>query len=533
MAIDDLLRRNDISDDIRRELRQELAERSQVERDLALRTHELGRRLGELVCLHTVSAELQRTHLSVGEALRGVVELIPAGWLYPEITCARITYQDRKYSTQNFDITPWGLTADILALGEPVGVLDVRYLEQRPPRAEGPFLRQERFLLDSIAARLGAFLEQKRVEAALRRGAITQAASRDDHEDGSGADALSSLLPRSNDLMAVVDPESGSFLDVNGALCVRLGYSREQLLRRGMADLDATLADPAQWARHLREVRSRGGALQDGAGRRADGTPLFAELAATHVLHQGREYLVVVGRDVTERKKSDEAARLLRHRLLATQEDERNRLSRALQGEVASCLGAAQSALRDLMDRPEAKPLAEPIQSSLESIDQAIRCLRRLCLDLRPPLLDDLGLVDALRLYVAHQTQDLPITPHFTAETTDTPLPPQVQIGCFRIAQEALANLRRHAGAREAWVALTRRGPDLVLSVRDDGVGFDLESARRQALLGRGLGLFRMEERASLLRGCIEIRSSPGKGTEVLAVLPIGGVAGTPPTAPP
>jgi signal transduction histidine kinase len=97
-----------------------------------------------------------------------------------------------------------------------------------------------------------------------------------------------------------------------------------------------------------------------------------------------------------------------------------------------------------------------------------------------------------------------------------------IEIACFRVAQEALTNVARHARARQVWLDLHLLGPRLELRVRDDGIGFDVGAARGQAVSGASLGLLGMQERVSLLGGRCEVQSRPGAGTEVAAGFPVG-----------
>jgi len=110
---------------------------------------------------------------------------------------------------------------------------------------------------------------------------------------------------------------------------------------------------------------------------------------------------------------------------------------------------------------------------------------------------------------------------HFSAPAVLPKIPPAIEIVCFRIMQEALTNILRHAGARNVWIELAAAGDGLELTVRDDGKGFDLAEAHRRAMGGGSIGLLSMEERAALADGRIEIRTAPGAGTTVRAVFPL------------
>ena len=144
-----------------------------------------------------------------------------------------------------------------------------------------------------------------------------------------------------------------------------------------------------------------------------------------------------------------------------------------------------------------------------------------MALDLRPAVLDDLGLPAALRWFVDRIPEGGPTT-HLALEGDEgRTLSPEVKTAAFRIAQEAVTNVLRHARARNVWVNMASGPSDLELSVADDGLGFDLGTLRR--LPAASFGLSSMEERVRLVGGQLEIRTSPGAGTEVRARFPVAG----------
>ena len=147
--------------------------------------------------------------------------------------------------------------------------------------------------------------------------------------------------------------------------------------------------------------------------------------------------------------------------------------------------------------------------------------MRNLSLDLRPSLLDDLGLVPALRWHVNRQAERAGFTAVFTADVLEARLSPDLEIACFRVVQEALTNVVRYARAQHVLVELRRHDTELELTIRDDGVGFDVESALGRAMHGASLGLLGMDERVSLMGGQMEIESEPMGGTEIRARFPL------------
>ncbi|HLN58813.1 MAG TPA: ATP-binding protein, partial [Thermoanaerobaculia bacterium] len=135
--------------------------------------------------------------------------------------------------------------------------------------------------------------------------------------------------------------------------------------------------------------------------------------------------------------------------------------------------------------------------------------------------LDDLGLASALRWYLDRQALLSGFAAEFLADLGSGRLPRELETACFRVAQQALTNVAKHARARHVSVDLRREETDLSLSIRDDGVGFDVAAARALARGGRSLGILGMEERVLLLGGSFEVRSDPSGGTEVSARFPL------------
>ncbi|MEE9609621.1 MAG: sigma 54-interacting transcriptional regulator [Desulfatiglandales bacterium] len=144
-------------------------ERKRTEEVLQKRTHDLGERVKELNCLYGISKILEKPEVSVNEALQCTVDLIPPSWQYPEITCARIILGDKEFKTENFRKTIWKQASFITVNGQRAGTLEVYYLEEKPQSDEGPFLKEERSLIDALAERLGRVMERKRTEEMLQQ----------------------------------------------------------------------------------------------------------------------------------------------------------------------------------------------------------------------------------------------------------------------------------------------------------------------------------------------------------------------------
>jgi PAS domain S-box-containing protein len=219
---------------------------------------------------------------------------------------------------------------------------------------------------------------------------------------------------------------------------------------------------------------------------------------------------------------SRERMQVLSKQLIEAHEAERRSVARELHDEIGQALTSIKINLQGAQRPSGETGPGSHLEESIAIVERALQQVRDLSLDLRPSLLDDLGLVPALRWYADRQTQRAGIRMQFIADPPETRPSAEIETACFRVAQEALTNIVRHAQAREVLIELRSRPTEgLKLLVRDDGVGFDVEAARERAVRGASLGLLGMEERALLVGGQIKIESTPGKGSGVSAHFPL------------
>jgi signal transduction histidine kinase len=324
--------------------------------------------------------------------------------------------------------------------------------------------------------------------------------------------------------MWVLDAESLRFLSVNDAAVRLYGYSRDEFL-----------------AMTAHEIYPEAGELGPGVSRhtKKNGEVIVVDRDSHLVSWRGRPARLVFIRDITERQRtqlalerlnrelehSHERLRALSRRLLEVQEEERGRLARDLHDDIGQALTALKIQLESL-PRGEVRgdgdtALRSRVDECVETTRHTIERVRQLSLSLRPSQLDDLGLAAALRSHLDRQARVAGLVSHFDALEAPTEMAADTETACFRVAQEAINNVLRHAQARNLWLHLAMVGGQLALSVRDDGRGFDVESVRRRAGAAGSLGLAGMEERVALVGGSFELRSLPGKGTVMLATFPL------------
>ncbi len=205
-----------------------------------------------------------------------------------------------------------------------------------------------------------------------------------------------------------------------------------------------------------------------------------------------------------------EQRQALGHRLLAVQEDERRRLARALHDGICQTL----TRLALTLEGGTAGADAEAQVWLAEAVGQA----RQLCADLLPPMLDPLGLLPALLWFVEGFSARTGVRVHFRHEGLGARLGPHVETAAYRLVQEALTNVARHAGVGEATVRAWTQDGWLHVQIEDEGAGFDAEAVLAS---GANAGLVGMRERVRLLGGELSVDSAPGEGTHLLARLPL------------
>lgn len=227
-------------------------------------------------------------------------------------------------------------------------------------------------------------------------------------------------------------------------------------------------------------------------------------------------------RDLYERLQGSHLAlRMLSRRLMEVQEEERHRIARELHDEIGQALTAAKINIQQAMHALGGPAAGAHLEESVSLMDRTLQQVRNLALDLRPSLLDDLGLVPTLKWLVERHAQASEIAIRFDFDQLGTRALPEIELACYRVAQEALTNAIRHGRATQTAVELRKHGQTLELTVSDDGVGFDPDDMLIQAREGGSIGLLGMKERVTLVEGQVEIQSTPGQGTRIRARFPL------------
>lgn len=220
---------------------------------------------------------------------------------------------------------------------------------------------------------------------------------------------------------------------------------------------------------------------------------------------------------VRERQRAEEDLRALTLRLISAQEDERGRISRDLHDDLGQILTYVSLDLERAIGTGDVEKKNLLMKKVLQESQNAYQRLRELSSLLRPPVLDDVGLKAAVHTYISEFSQRTGIAADFHFLLEDEQIPDAVVTTIYRILQEALTNVYRHAGAGRVSIFIGFSGSQISLQIQDDGKGFD----RKTLVPGQGGGVSGMEERVRLLGGYFTLESTIGKGTRILILIPM------------
>jgi len=277
----------------------DITERKQAEEALQRRTYDLDERVKELHCLYGISTLVEKPDISLEEIFRGFVDLISPSWQYPEITCARILLEDKEYKTENFEETNWKQSNDIVVHGKRAGVLEICYLEERPEIDDGPFLKEERELINAITERLGRIIERKQAEEALRKSERKYKYLQDASIDGH----------------AWTDME-GYVIEVNDSYKNMMGYNEDELRKLNYDDLTPEKWHASEHKIVTEQVLVKGYSdLYEKELIRKDGTIIPVELRVYLIKDaQGNNNgMRATVKDISDRKRAEETLKTREH----------------------------------------------------------------------------------------------------------------------------------------------------------------------------------------------------------------------------
>ncbi len=328
----------------------DITEMKQAEDTLRKRTQDLNERVKELSTLYAISRIIEQSGTSLDEVFREAVLVLPSGWQYPEDTVARITVRGREFKSEGFRETPWRQASPVVVNAETVGMVVICYLRERPEEADGPFLREEQSLIDTVAGRLGRAIELFQARESLQKS----------------ESQFREITQQSFDMIYTCYHESG-IAYISPAVMRILGYTPDELIGCKCRDYVVPSSLPA-WEEGRKKI-SRGEPVEglEIEFRRKDGSVAFLELNESPIVRDRSVIGVhVVGRDITERKQNEQL------RQQAFEQIERNIEQFAILGDHIRQPLQVILGMTDLLEKGMA---TERIQEQVDRINSYVRDL--------------------------------------------------------------------------------------------------------------------------------------------------------------
>jgi len=454
------------------------------------RTYELNERVKELNCLYTISSIVEKEGATLEEILQKTVDIIPDAWQYPAITRGRIVLGERTFLSEDFVETRWKQSQKIVVHGRSAGQLEVFYAEKRPHADEGPFLKEERSLINVIAERIGEIVERKSAQEALLES---------ESKNRALLEAIPDLMFQIDDAGKILGLHTGSFIQLKNLDEEFVGRSvyflsdEKRFLPKRVLDQVMTCArqsiisgKPQIFERHM----SLGGE-----------TRAFE----VRMVSSGANKVLGIVRDITRRKR-------LEREILEISGREQRRIGQDLHDSLCQHLAGIGFMGKVLERKVSTSQPVEPVDVSeiVELIDQAITLTRGFARGLNPVRLEADGLMLALTELASNVEKLFGITCGLEYKDPVLIGDNAVATHLYRIAQEALNNAIKHGKADKVTIAMKQEGEACLLTVEDDGLGIGNTLSH-----GKGMGLNIMQYRASMIGAVLDIRNRESGGTVI------------------
>lgn len=475
----------------------DITEKRKAEQDLVKVNYAIGERIKELNCLYRISEIAGHSEIPMKELLQRSVELIPPSYQYPQITAARIVFEKEVYVTPGFEASQWRQAAYINFGKVSKGMVEVFYTKEMPEYDEGPFLKEERFMIDSIADILGNTAEKKERETELRvseekfRGLVEQ------------------------NLVGFFILQENYFRYINPGFEQLSGYSKTEIENRiPFEELVFEYDREKVKENYLNRLNDE--TVETNYSFRIyhkHGSVRTVEAFLSRIIFEDKPAVLGSLVDITERIEDEKR---ISRAVTDAQEKERTQIGMELHDNVQQILVGALISIDFTKRKQDNKALVESTLTNIGTyIHEALQELRRLSHQLTPSAQGAGSFRDKLLRMIS--TMKKMENVKFIVEVDDNGLQlgEDVQVSLYRIVQEQLSNIYKYAKAGIVEIDLKQEGHFLCLSVVDNGKGFDMLKAKT------GIGFGNIQRRTKLLGGVMKIWSEPGKGCRLVVGIPI------------
>jgi PAS domain S-box-containing protein len=481
----------------------DITERKKTESDLHKINYDIGERVKELNCLYNISDLSNDPDKTIEDILKAAVDIIPLSYQYPEITCARIVFNGQIFESVNFMESVWRQEADIVNKNSIAGKIVVFYKEQMKEEEEGPFLREERLLINSIVDILGSSAERKYAETELRES----------------EEKFRSFVEET--LVGVFILQDEQIVYANPGFENISGYTLQEL-SGGMNFQQLVYKEDVSWVKENYELRMSGEKPSDEYLLRAvkkEGTIIYVDILVSRIIYNHRP--AVIGSVIDRTLQVKEEKRIGRA-VTEAQERERTHIGMELHDNVKQIMAAS------LMSLDFVKKMIDNKQRSVEIIDtvrgyitDAVKELRRLSHQLAPVAGDDDGtLVEKIEKLINDSKIADKMEVSLDLDEFSKPIDAEILLAFCRIMQEQFNNIIKYSKASGLLISVKEIAGKINMTIKDNGVGFDTTIKKE------GIGLENIRRRIHTLNGDVKIISSPGEGCEVKVSVPLDWSAG-------
>ncbi|RKY13231.1 MAG: hypothetical protein DRP52_03285 [Planctomycetota bacterium] len=510
----------------------DMTENKQLTDEIAQQRHTLGERVKELQCLYGITEIIGTPDISFQEVLQKSVAIMPSAWQYPEDTCARITFEKEVYKTNAFKTTKWSQVADIYVFGEKSGTVEICYLEGKRGADEGPFLKEERALIESIAVKLGSAIERKQFEELLKEK----------------REQLELIFKHSSDGINIAEFDLQSrkrrLVMANDRYVQMSGRSRKDLME--VESLDDFVTYPAVTDLYHRqgcfveESRTCSGVA---SWIRADGKENYYEWTASPFEHEGKKYIIGIDRDVTQQKQAAAEIKTHHDKMLHLERlSSIGMLTAGIAHQLSQPLTVAHMLLQETLENCKSHKI-ESCHDAMEDLAEVLHELSNvtdICQQLREyshtasTAVETVNLSEVLIKIIKVLSSNAQLSKiKMTAGTIDSGLSIEAHKGdveqvLFILIQNAIQAADGKKW-RELVISSALIDPCVQLTFRDNCGGikqadlkriFDPFFTTKPREIGTGLGLPIAKRILDRLQGTISVDSKPGKDTLFTVVFP-------------